>query len=263
MEGEHPEEHMHQEAHEEKTVAEGEQKQEKANPYLIPTAIVIAGALIAGALYMGEQGGGTAPTAQKAGTQQQTQDRSPENIREVTEDDHILGDIDAPIKVVEYSDFECPFCKRFHATLQQIVDESDDVAWVYRQFPLRQLHPRNAYTESLASECAAAQGGNDMFWRFADRFFELTPSNDRTDLSTVLPQIYGELGLDRAKMESCIEDGTYGDRIQEDLDNGIATGGGGTPWSIVIAPNGKKFPINGAQPYETVKRIIDLARQEQ
>ncbi len=86
-------------------------------------------------------------------------------IPEVTKDDHIRGNKDAEITIVEYSDIECPFCSRYHDTMKQIIDlYGDDVRWVYRHFPLDQLHP-NARPVAIASECAAEQGA---FWEFVD-----------------------------------------------------------------------------------------------
>lgn len=88
----------------------------------------------------------------------------------VTDKDHIKGDINAPVKIVEYSDIDCPFCKRFHTTMQEIMDsygKDGKVAWVYRHFPLTQLHP-DAFNKAEASECITAKGGNDKFWSFVD-----------------------------------------------------------------------------------------------
>ena len=176
--------------------------------------------------------------------------------------DHIRGNANAPVTLVEYSDFECPFCKRFHPTVKRLVEESKgSVRWVYRHFPLDELHSK-ARKEAAASECAAEMGGNDAFWKFADRFYELTPSNNRTDIDTVLPQIAGELGLDKAKFASCIASGKYDPRIAEDLQDAAATGGRGTPWSIVISKSGKAYPLSGAQPYAVVKQLLDLAQEK-
>jgi len=176
--------------------------------------------------------------------------------------DHIRGNPAAPVTLVEYSDFECPFCKRFHPTMKQLVDESKgQLNWVYRHFPLDELHSK-ARKEAAASECAAELGGNDAFWKFADRFFELTPSNNRTDIDTVLPQIAGEIGLDKAKFASCLASGKFDQRVAEDLENAAATGGRGTPWSIIVSKSGKKYPLSGAQPYAAVKQIVDLARTQ-
>lgn len=230
----------------------------RTNNLGIPVAIVIAGAFIAGALYFG---GGTSGNVAANAPQPQAvvESATLDEMRAISADDHVRGDPNAPVKIVEYSDFECPFCKRFHFTMQEIVKEYDGkVAWVYRQFPLDQLHSK-ARKEAVASECAAEQGGNEAFWKFADRFFELTPSNDQTDIATVLPQIAKEIGLDVGKFNTCLTSGKYDERIEKDVQNAAATGGQGTPWSIVIGPNGKKYPLSGAQPIENVQTLIETA----
>ena len=178
--------------------------------------------------------------------------------------DHLYGNPDAPVTLIEYSDFECPFCKRFHVTVKRLVDESDGkVNWVYRHFPIDQLHPVKARREAVASECANELGGNEAFWKFADRFFELTPSNNRTDIDVVLPQIAREIGLDESQFMACLDSGKYDQHIEEDLQSATASGGRGTPWSIVVSKNGERYPLSGAQPYEAVKRLVDLALKEQ
>ena len=177
--------------------------------------------------------------------------------------DHLYGNPDAPVTLIEYSDFECPFCKRFHVTVKRLVDESaGKVNWVYRHFPIDQLHPVKARREAVASECANELGGNEAFWKFADRFFELTPSNNRTDIDVVLPQIAREIGLDESQFMACLDSGKYDQHIEEDLQSATASGGRGTPWSIVVSKNGERYPLSGAQPYEAVKRLVDLALKE-
>lgn len=248
-----------------------EETKQQINQYLIPASIVIAGAFIAAALYFGgvgnNQPANNAVVKNQPSVQVQpaTQEGSTDAIRPVDETDHIKGDFNAPIKIVEYSDFECPFCKRFHDTMNEIVADpaNGDVAWVYRQFPLEQLHPQKAMAEAVASECAAELGGNDAFWQFADRFMELTPSNNRTEIETVIPQIVREIGLDETAFQTCFESGKYDDHIQADIANAVETGGRGTPWSVLIAPNGKTFPINGAQPAQAVQQLIEIARNEE
>ncbi|MCR4331801.1 MAG: DsbA family protein [Sulfuricaulis sp.] len=174
--------------------------------------------------------------------------------------DHIRGDPAAPVTLIEYSDFECPFCKRFHLTAKRLMDESKgQLKWVYRHFPLDELHPGKARKEAVASECAAEIGGNDAFWKFADRFFELTPSNNRTDIDTVLPQIAGEIGLDKARFAACLASGKYDRRIAEEVKDAVATGGRGTPWSFIVSKSGKAYPLSGAQPHAVVKQLVDLA----
>ncbi len=229
------------------------------NNLAIPVAIVIAGALIAGAVfYTNGNTGGVAAN----GPDPQVASGDLEEMRPVSADDHVRGNADAPVKIVEYSDFECPFCKRFHDTMKQVMDEygkDGKVEWVYRHFPLDQLHPVKARKEAVATECAAELGGNDAFWKYADRFFELTPSNNQTNVDTVLPQIAKETGLDEAKFASCLASTKYDKHIEDEVQNAQATGGNGTPWSIVVGKNGKKYPLSGAQPLTAVKQLIDLA----
>lgn len=236
------------------------------NPLLIPIAIVIAGALIAGAMiYSGN--GSASPQAQNDGTPQvQEEEDTTDQVRPVDASDHIRGNPDAPVVIVEYSDFECPFCKRFHFTLMEIMEEygaSGDVAWVFRHFPLEQLHPVKAHAEAVAAECIAELGGNDAFWEFSDIFFERTPSNNQTDIDTLLPQIAQELGVDAEAFSECRASGRYDEAIAADYNNALETGGRGTPWSVVIAPNGETFPLSGAQPYSAVKQLIEIALSAQ
>lgn len=229
----------------------------------MPVAVIIAGALIAGAvIYSGgkTENGNTANNPQQQVAAQQTGDL--EAMNPVSRDDHVRGNPDAPVKIVEYSDTECPFCKRFHPTMQQVMDEygkSGKVAWVYRHFPLDQLHSK-ARKESEATECAAELGGNDKFWAYLDRLMEVTPANNGLDPAE-LPKIAQYVGLDTAKFNECLSSGKYSKKIEEHVQNAVATGGNGTPWSIVVGSNGKKYPLSGAQPYTAVKQVIELALQ--
>ena len=232
------------------------------NNLTVPVAIVIAGALIAGAVYWSARGDSVAVAPQPQAGAGNT--AGLENMNPIEDSDHIRGNPNALVKIVEYSDMECPFCKRFHSTMQQVMDEygkNGKVAWVYRHFPLDSIHSQ-ARTEAVASECANELGGGDAFWEYTDRFFELTPSNNQTNIATVLPQIAREIGLDEAKFSSCLASKKYDKHIQDDLNNATATGGNGTPWSIVVTASGKKYPLSGAQPYEAVKQLIELALQE-
>jgi protein-disulfide isomerase len=239
-----------------------------AQAYAIPVAIVIAGGLIGVAVFFS---GGNASAPTTAGSNQPIgQVAEPtgtlEDVRPVTAEDHVKGNPNAKVFIVEYSDYECPFCKRFHETMNEVMDiygENGDVAWVYRHFPLDQLHPKNARVVAVTSECVNEHGGNDMFWRFTDRFFELTPANDRTDLTEVLPQIYGEIGADQVAVESCVASGKYDEHIEADISNAIATGGRGTPWSVIVGQNGTIFPLNGAQPLGAVEQLVELAKKGQ
>ena len=237
---------------------------QKKRDYLLPASILIAALLISVSLVYSagkRSGGGTASLVGAGGNEPGKTEPSPLNIKPVTSEDHIFGDPDAPVKVVEFSDLECPFCKRFHVTMKQVVAEYDGkVAWVYRHFPLDSIHSK-ARKEAEATECAAELGGNDAFWAYIDLLFEITPSNNRLDLA-LLPQIAEDIGLDRTRFESCLESGKYASHIADDLEDATNSGGRGTPYSVVIGPDGETYPLSGALPLERVKLLIDQAINE-
>ncbi len=236
---------------------------EQTNSFNIPIAIVIAGIFIAGAIYLSNSKTSSVGVNNQQPQQVAQQTGNLEQMRVISQDDHIRGNPDAPVKIVEYSDTECPFCKRFHTTMKEVMDEygkDGKVAWVYRHFPLDQLHSK-ARKESVALECANEQGGNDKFWSYADRLYEVTPANNGLDPAE-LPKIAEYIGIDVAKFNTCLASTKYDKHIEEDVQNAIATGGNGTPWSIVVAKNGKKYPLSGAQPFASVKQLIDLALQD-
>ena len=177
------------------------------------------------------------------------------NVKPVTQSDHVRGATNPKIVVVEYSDTECPFCKVFHAAMQRIVSEyPNDVAWVYRHFPLAQLHPK-AFKESVATECAAALGGNEMFWKYTDRLLEVTPSNNGLDPAE-LPNIAEYVGLDREEFTTCLAKGDHDEKIQAHIDEAIDVGARGTPFSVIIAGN-DRIPVPGALPYESMKEAVE------
>ncbi len=240
----------------------------RSGNYLIPGAIVLAGLLIGAGIYF--SGGVQVQTFTPVTPSSKALSAPPAQtniaaVRAITEEDHIKGNPNAPVVIVEYSDYECPFCKRFHVTMNNIMQKygkTGEVAWVYRHFPLDQLHPRNARIVAAASECVNELAGNDGFWQFTDGYMAVTPSNDRTDLKTVLPQLYREIGVDQGAVEECIASGRYDQHVQDDVDNAFLTGGRGTPWSILVTKSGKTYPINGAQSQQTVEQLIGIAQKE-
>jgi protein-disulfide isomerase len=236
--------------------------QQGKNQYLVPGAVVIAGLFIAAAIFF-KGDASSAPIVDTAQAKQVAAATAGDlsKMTPVTAEDHIRGDINAPVKIVEYSDTECPFCNRFHTTMQNLIDESDgQVAWVYRHFPLDALHSK-ARKEAEATECAAAQGGNDMFWKYLDRLMAVTPMNNKLDPAE-LPKIAEYVGMDVEKFNECLSSGTYAQKVEDQAQNARAIGGTGTPWSIVVGPNGKMLPLKGAQPVASIKQMIDLVSQE-
>ncbi len=229
----------------------------QSNGLSIPFAIIIAGAFIAGALYFA--GRDTAPTPSVPGDTS----GAVEEVKPLSAQDHILGNPDADILIVEYSDLECPFCKQFHVTMQQIMTEyggSGKVAWVYRHFPLTQLHP-NAPRLAEASECVAALGGNSAFWKFLDEVFALAPINSFFPMDK-LTETAEKVGVSRAAFEQCLGAGTYKQLVEDQFNDAIATGGQGTPHNILILKNGKPVALSGAQPYATVRSVIEAILAE-
>lgn len=215
----------------------------------IPVAIIIAGALIAFGIYW--SGRGNQPIQPATNTQQPQLGQ----IRPVSSEDHILGDPKAKIVLVEYSDTECPYCKTYHSTLHQLMKTygtQGELAWVFRYFPVHE----KSIKEAEAAECAAELGGNGAYWKYIDRIFALTDSNDSLDLA-VLPEIAKELGLDVTTFNTCLSSGKYESKIIADLNEVTAIGAGGTPYSVLIT-NNQQIPLNqGALPYNDMKNIID------
>ena len=217
----------------------------------VPVAIVVAAALIAGAIYLNGKNKTTTTTTQPT--------KEEVTVRPVGETDHIRGNPNAPIVLVEYSDYDCPFCSQFHTTMTRAMEKygaTGKVAWVYRHFPLKQLHP-NAPKIAAASECVAELGGTDAFWKFTDLVFNEKPienvnGQDRlgfTDM-TRLPEFAERAGVDRGRFELCNNSGKYNDAITAAINEAVAAGGTGTPHTLIVAGNEIKATLPGAIPFE-------------
>lgn len=182
---------------------------------------------------------------------------SADDVEPLREDDHVRGDRNARILLIEYSDLECPFCKRFHPTAQQVVDEfKGQVAWVYRHFPLDQIHQK-ADKEAEAVECANELAGDDGFWKLTDKIFEVTPSNNGLSLED-LPKLAGEVGLNQGAFKTCLDSGKMAVHVEADFQSGNKAGVTGTPGNILLdTQNGTTKLIPGALPFENFKTEID------
>lgn len=237
----------------------------KSSSLTIPGAIIIAAAIIAIALiYVFHPK--SVPSNQPVSPGQ-----IPDiTMQPVTSSDHILGNPNAPIKIVEYSDASCPFCKLFNPTMLQVMNQygaAGQVAWVYRDFPLDQpdqnghvLHP-NAGTEAQAFECAALIGGNDKFWAYEKEWYNVIPEDGAersaaTDMAQI-QQVAKDVGLDAASFNTCVTSGRTKDTVQKQYLDGINAGASGTPYSIILTPSGSKIPLVGTQTYPTMKAAID------
>lgn len=177
---------------------------------------------------------------------------------QITNEDHIRGNKNAKVTLVEYSDFECPFCKQFHPTMKKVIDAyGDKVRWIYRHYPLS-FHA-NAQKEAEASECAAELGGDDAFWKYTDAIFERTTSNGTGFALSKLGPLASELGLDQTKFQVCLDSGKYAKRVTDQMAKGTEEGVSGTPGTIIVNAKGETQLIPGALPFEQVKSMVEQA----
>jgi len=228
---------------------------DERSTFFIPGAIVLAGMIIAGAIVWtnNPQPGGQQAAVQ-GGDFGNNLSETAKKVQPIDAEDHIRGNPEAPIAIIEFSDFECPFCSRFHPTVKQIIEDFPDVKWVYRHFPLTSIHSR-ALAAAVASECAAELGGNEAFWQFADGLFE-----NQQRLGTALyTELAGELGLPAEAFTACLDAEKHAKKVEADLQDAIDTGARGTPFSVIITEDGDVFPFSGALPYEQVKSLIEAA----
>ena len=217
--------------------------------FIIPGAIVLAGAMISAAVILSSGGlsvggGKTANLGNDPGGQKEVS----------VDDDAYLGDKDASVLMIEFSDYQCPFCRSFwRDTLPLIKSEYIDtgkVKFVYRDFPLN-LHP-GAMPAAQASECAEEQG---KFWEMHDKIFieqEKQGSGTIQFGANDLKRWAGELGLNAGEFNSCLDSGKYLEEVNKDLQDGQVSGVNGTPGFFI---NGRL--VVGAQAFSVFKAIID------
>ena len=237
---------------------------------ILAAAILIAGSLVFLGIRLGNGGGAAtgnfaeqlaAYEAQQQEAQyaaQAEQERlaaeKAKNVLAPNDDDHILGDRDALISIIEYSDFECPFCKRFASTPKLALEANPGVVnSVFRHFPLG-FHDPLATTEALASECAAEQG---KFWEYHDEIFERTNSNGGLEVSE-LNKIARDLGLKGSQFDACLDSRKYIEDVQADIRTGTEAGVTGTPGNIIRNnKTGEVRFLPGAYPIENIQAAID------
>lgn len=177
-------------------------------------------------------------------------------VKPVTDSDHIRGNKNAKITLVEYSDYECPFCQKFHPVTQELLRiYGDKIRFVYRHFPLS-FHA-NAQKEAEASECIAELGGNDAFWKYTDAIFERTTANGTGFALDKLGPLASELGVNQAEFQACLDSGKYEKLVKDQIADGTAAGVSGTPSTFIINPKGESQLIVGAQPIDAFKTSID------
>lgn len=230
-----------------------EPSQRERRSFAVPISIVAAGIFVGAAIFATQGGFGN----QEAGVGASNLNGIQKIVPVLNQSDHILGNPNAPIIIIEYSDTECPYCKNFHETMHTVINEygaSGKVAWVYRHFPIEALHSK-APKEAAATECAYDLGGNQAFWAYIDTIFKNTPSNNGLDLS-LLPKFAEDVGLSRSAFESCLASGKYTTRMKEAFDTALAAGATGTPTSFILF-GGQSIPMEGAQSFASISTLVE------
>lgn len=171
------------------------------------------------------------------------------DVPPVTDEDHVRGSGD--VTIIEYSDYECPFCNRFHPSMTRLLDEYEgQVRWVYRHFPLS-FHAQ-AMPSANAAECVAELGGNDAFWEFTDELFV----NQSALSDSLYEKLAADLGIDGGDFEGCVNERRHQAHITADQSGGSAAGVTGTPGSFIIAADGSATLVPGAIPYEQLEAMV-------
>lgn len=221
--------------------------QKPSKDFLLPASILVAGLLVAGAVIYST---GSGSLKEPANIISQTGEV------DLADDDVILGSADAPVTIVEFGDYQCPFCGKFFTQIEpKLRDEyikTGKVKMVYRDFAF--LGPESQGS-ALASQCAAEQG---KFWSYHDGLYEAEVADGKEhngNLSAAfLKSLAVDLGLDKNKFNSCLDSQKYKEEVVKDYNDGVEAGVRGTPTAFI---NGKA--VSGALPYESYKTLIEEA----
>ncbi len=231
-------------------------REKSEHVYLIPAAIIVAGIIVAGAVIYAfspdKVGGGGTPKNEVSDI-----DGSGFVSQNLADDDPVLGNASARVTLVEFGDFQCPFCKKFHDDARKEIlseyVETGKVKIVYRDFPLENIHPA-ARPAAEASECADEQG---KFWPYHDALYlrQADLANGTMDYIALA----AELGMDKTTFEKCVKDRKYKDEVTKDYEDGVQAGVDGTP---AIFINGVKVSPAGAQPFRKSVSRLTWTRSE-
>lgn len=215
---------------------------------IIPGAIVLAGAIIAVSVYLMRVNNVMAlPTHNPAAV-------SPVN----PETDHVVGNPEAPVVIIEYADIDGEYSKDFQRTMAQLMTEygpGGQVAWVYRHLPIIDLHP-DAALHAEAAECAAMLAGESAFWRFIDLVQAAAPDVNQFDPQGYA-QVAAQLGIAPGALETCVAGKQFEGKITADIRNALEAGAEGAPYTVVLVEGMEAEALEGALPYEAMKRVID------
>ena len=197
-----------------------------------------------GVMYFKGKNNGQVAGEQNAANNEQNNQAEQKVEMQITAADWFIGNKDAKVKIFSFSDFQCPYCARFHNYLHDLVKAyPNDVVWVFRNFPI-QSHPMGL-PGALAAECAGAQG---KFFEMADKIFAGQSGLGEEKFNTFAT----ELGLNLTEFKACVAEQKPKDKISADYELGVQSGIQGTPTSFI---NGEK--VEGAVPLESLKKLVD------
>lgn len=199
----------------------------------IPLCIILGGAIIAASIFAVNTFGAESTSIARADYA------------------HVYGDDNAPVRIVEFSDFECPYCAELHPTLKRVVDESEGlVVWEFRHLPLRSH--TNAEEAAYAAECVAALSDEEVFFSYAEHLFQ---NQRQLGRETYVAGLSGT-GISEDDFITCLSDEKLKERVAEDLAAALRNGAAGTPFSIIVYADGTTRPVSGALSYTEWKRIL-------
>lgn len=244
-------------------------------PFLTPVAVILSSIIISISLLVSVNGITVSTNSESLGVSD-TADAAPianndgqpvgnPSATTTIDDDPILGDKDkAKIAIVEFSDYECPFCKRHHEqTFDQIVSNYVDTGkaiMVYRDFPLN-FHDPLATDQAMAAECVQDLAGDNKYYEYSELIFSTTQSNGQGMKRSQLFELANDIGVDGSKVESCVDSDKFREEIENDIADGGKAGVTGTPGFIigVLNEDGSVDGVNvsGAQPFSVFEQVIE------
>lgn len=240
--------------------------------FATPMAILLVGIMISLSIFFGFRSLGLSPTGtgdesdgEIVGLAEEARQQPSQLVKTSIDNDAVLGNREtAKVAIIEFSDYECPFCERFWSqTLGRIKEnyiETGKAIFVYRDLPLG-FHEPAATREANAAECARKQGGDEIYYQFHDKIYEQTPGNGAGISEGDLVEIGTDLGLNREKMAKCIQDQEFAEEIRKDVEDAGKAGISGTPGFVIgkLDKDGsvEGIIIKGAQPYSNFENAIN------
>ncbi len=218
---------------------------------LIPGAIVFAGLVISVTIYIMHPHLVTGNTL------------NPQAALPITPSDHLLGNPEAPVVLVEYADVDSEYSKDFQTVMEQVIQSygtQGNVAWIYRDFPLTAEDPTSE-KDAEAAECAAGLSSQSTFFAFIDAMQAAAPGDTQFDPSGY-DTIASSLGISKGSFDDCLTARTYQKKVAADYASGESVGVSGTPFSVLFVKGQKPVTISGSVPYATMKQILDADIQK-